>query len=141
MGSLFADQSALICILQHSPVLENLTLQLSKVFVIYIGSCMLLKLSSMIVDLIIIFCLLQTPERMFPTKATYNLLEQSFSSDNLKIVEVACQEVDQKVHNIMKSLSTYGIPLEKINIQQTNKSFECKLTVSTFHVSYISAIY
>jgi long-subunit acyl-CoA synthetase (AMP-forming) len=56
-----------------------------------------------------------------PVKATYNLLERSFASENLKIVEVACEEVDEKVHNIMKSLSSYGIPLEKINIRQTNK--------------------
>ncbi|KAM0900129.1 hypothetical protein ACQ4PT_020839 [Festuca glaucescens] len=90
------DHSALICILQHTPVLENLSLQLSKV-----------------------------PDYIKPVKATYNLLEHSFASENLKIVEVTCQEVDERVHNIMKSLSTCGIPLEKINIRQTNKSSGC----------------
>ncbi|KAK1646631.1 hypothetical protein QYE76_064436 [Lolium multiflorum] len=88
--------SALICILQHTPVLENLSLQLSKV-----------------------------PDYIKPVKATYNLLEHSFASENLKIVEVTCEEVDERVHNIMKSLSTCGIPLEKINIRQTNKSSGC----------------
>ncbi|XP_047085317.1 FBD-associated F-box protein At5g18780-like [Lolium rigidum] len=88
--------SALICILQHTPVLENLSLQLSK-----------------------------APDYIKPVKATYNLLEHSFASENLKIVEVTCEEVDERVHNIMKSLSTCGIPLEKINIRQTNKSSGC----------------
>lgn len=88
--------SALICILQHSPVLENLSLQLLKV-----------------------------PDFIKPVKATYNLLEHSFVSENLKIVEVTCEEVDERVHNIMKSLITCGIPLEKINIRQTNKSSGC----------------
>jgi hypothetical protein len=69
-------------------------------------------------------------------KATYNLLERSFASENLKIVEVACEEVDEKVHNIMKSLRSYGIPLEKINIRQTNKSSGCTLTSLTLHASY-----
>uniref|UniRef100_A0ACD6A5W9 Uncharacterized protein n=1 Tax=Avena sativa TaxID=4498 RepID=A0ACD6A5W9_AVESA len=90
------DHRALICILQHTPVLENLTLQLSE-----------------------------TPEDKKPVKATYNLLEQSVASENLKIVEITCEEVDTRVHNIMKSLSTYGIPLEKITIWQANKSTGC----------------
>jgi hypothetical protein len=45
-----ADQRALICILQHSPVLENLTLQLSEVFALYIDSFMLFKLLLLNVD-------------------------------------------------------------------------------------------
>ncbi|CAM0874746.1 unnamed protein product [Alopecurus aequalis] len=97
-GCVAADHNALICILQHSPVLENLTVQLSQ------------KHTHMATTI---------------RRATYNLLEQSFVSENLKIVEIACQNVDQRVNNIMKSLSTYGIPLEKIKICQTNKSSEC----------------
>lgn len=89
------DHRALICILQHTPILENLTLQL------------------------------ETHEVAKPVKATYNFLDQSFASENLKIVEIACEEVNVRVHNIMKSLSTYGIPLEKIIIRQTNKSSGC----------------
>ncbi|CAM0874748.1 unnamed protein product [Alopecurus aequalis] len=90
------DHSALICILQHTPVLENLSLQLFEV-----------------------------PHYVEPLKATYNLLEQSFASENLKIIEVACEEVDERVHNIVKSLTIYGIPLEKINIRQTKESSGC----------------
>jgi hypothetical protein len=78
--------------------------------------------------LLINFCLVQAPDYINPVKATYNLLEHSFASENLKIVEVTCEEVDERVHNIMKSLSTCGIPLEKINIRQTNKSSGCTLT-------------
>lgn len=83
------DQRALICILQHSPVLENLTLQLSK-----------------------------TPEVIYAVKTTYNLLKQPFAAENLKKVEITCQDADRRVHSIVKSLRTYGIPLGKIYIRQ-----------------------
>lgn len=61
-------------------------------------------------------------------------------SENLKIVEIACQKVDQRVNNIMKSLNTYGIPLQKIKICQTNKSLECKLTTFMLSASLISIV-
>uniref|UniRef100_A0A0E0IZB6 F-box domain-containing protein n=1 Tax=Oryza nivara TaxID=4536 RepID=A0A0E0IZB6_ORYNI len=91
-----SDHCALICILQHSPVLEKLTLQLSKKSVINVRS-----------------------------RAIYNSMEKSFTSENLKTVEVKCQDIDQRVHKLMKSLNSYGIPLERINIQQTNQFSEC----------------
>uniref|UniRef100_A0A0E0R5D1 F-box domain-containing protein n=1 Tax=Oryza rufipogon TaxID=4529 RepID=A0A0E0R5D1_ORYRU len=91
-----SDHCALICILQHSPVLEKLTLQLSKKSVINVRS-----------------------------RAIYNSMEKPFTSENLKTVEVKCQDIDQRVHKLMKSLNSYGIPLERINIQQTNQFSEC----------------
>ncbi|CAM0874747.1 unnamed protein product [Alopecurus aequalis] len=61
--SLAGNHHALICILQHTPILENLILQL------------------------------KTTEDTEQVKATYNLLEQSFALGNLKTVEIACEEV------------------------------------------------
>nr|USI00728.1 F-box domain-containing protein [Oryza sativa Japonica Group] len=99
-----SDHCALICILQHSPVLEKLTLQLSKKSVINVRS-----------------------------RAIYNSMEKSFTSENLKTVEVKCQDIDQRVHKLMKSLNSYGIPLERINIQQTNQFSECKFSIDNLY--------
>ncbi|RCV06752.1 hypothetical protein SETIT_1G188800v2 [Setaria italica] len=88
-----ADCNALICFLQHSPALEKLTLQL------YMAS--------------------QYPVK---TDGRYNPLELPFASHHLKIVEIKCEEVDGRVHKILSSLNTYGIPLNHIEIQQTNRS-------------------
>nr|TKV99855.1 hypothetical protein SEVIR_8G071375v2 [Setaria viridis] len=94
------DHRALICILQHSPVLEMLTLQLSE-------------------DM--------ETRNMVPSKAIYNLLDQPLPPEKLQRVKVKCHEVDQRVHNILKSLIIYGGPLGKISIQQENKSSEWKI--------------
>uniref|UniRef100_A0A0E0MDL2 F-box domain-containing protein n=1 Tax=Oryza punctata TaxID=4537 RepID=A0A0E0MDL2_ORYPU len=99
-----SDHRALICILQHSQVLEKLTLQLSKKPVINVRS-----------------------------RAIYNLMEQPFTSENLKTVEVKCQDIDQRAHKLMKSLNSYGIPLERINIQQTNQFYECKFSIDNLY--------
>ena len=56
------------------------------------------------------------------TDGTYNPLELPFASHDLKIVEIKCEEVNGRVHKILSSLSTYGIPLNRIKIQQTNRS-------------------
>ncbi|TVU26346.1 hypothetical protein EJB05_28887, partial [Eragrostis curvula] len=92
------DHRALICILQHSLVLKKLTLQLYEK---------------------------QKPKSLVPSKAIFNSVDESFASDNLERVEIKCHEVDQRIHNVLMSLVTYGIPLEKISIQQKNKSSQC----------------
>ncbi|KAL6658239.1 hypothetical protein ACP70R_003825 [Stipagrostis hirtigluma subsp. patula] len=91
------DDRALICILQHAPVLEKLTFDLS----------MALKQKPE-----------QEPRNMVPSKAIYNSNEQSFASENLKRIEVTCRKVDERVDNILKYLVNYGMPLEKITIKQ-----------------------
>ncbi|TVU26345.1 hypothetical protein EJB05_28886, partial [Eragrostis curvula] len=98
------DQRALICIVQHSPVLKKPTLQLYEN---------------------------QKRKCLVPSKAIFNSVEKSFASDNLKRVEIKCKEVDERIHNILTSLVTYGIPLEKISIQQKNKSSQCFSFVCT----------
>ncbi|KAK1653187.1 hypothetical protein QYE76_070992 [Lolium multiflorum] len=89
---LAAHHNALICFLQHAPILEKLTIKLSK-----------------------------TPPRVIETEGVYKPLGQSVASDRLKMVEIRCANVDMRVHKILSVLTTYGIPLEKINIQHTSR--------------------
>ncbi|CAM0870849.1 unnamed protein product [Alopecurus aequalis] len=89
---LAADHNALICFLQHSPILEKLTLQLSKV-----------------------------PPHVTEAEGIYKPLGQLVASDCLKTVEIKCANVDMRVHKILNILTAYGIRLEQINIQHTSR--------------------
>ncbi|BAT13145.1 Os11g0208300 [Oryza sativa Japonica Group] len=86
------DLSALICFLQHSPILEKLTIQLQK-----------------------------APTCLMDSEGQYNTSELPFVSNHLKIVEIECKEVNTWVWKILKTLTTYGIPLKQINIKQTSE--------------------
>uniref|UniRef100_A0A0D9XQ90 F-box domain-containing protein n=1 Tax=Leersia perrieri TaxID=77586 RepID=A0A0D9XQ90_9ORYZ len=86
------DPSALICFLQHSPILEKLTIQISK-----------------------------KPKSLKDSEGQYNTSEQPFASNHIRIVKIECEEVNTLVCKILKTLIMYGIPLEKINIKQTIK--------------------
>ncbi|XP_051182947.1 MEIOTIC F-BOX protein MOF isoform X2 [Lolium perenne] len=118
---LAADHNALICFLQHSPILEKLTIKLSKV-----------------------------RPYVMETEGIYKPMGQSIASVCLKIVEIKCVYVDRSVHKILKILTTYGIRLEQIYIQHTNKisgsgcfSFVCKLIVClplSLQVSVLSVL-
>ena len=90
--------------------------------------------------LIIIFFLLQKPDINMRSRAIYNSMGKSCASDNLKTVEVKCQDIDKKVHKLIMSLNSYGIPLEKINIQQTNESYECKFSIPDLQASCFSTL-
>lgn len=78
---------ALICFLQHSPILEKLTLQFYE-----------------------------SPEEIVEKQASYDRAEQSFPSKNLTI-EIKCPEVDERIIKVLDVLRTYGVPHEKIKIQ------------------------
>jgi len=72
------DFSALTCILEHSPVLEKLTLQL--------------------------FC--EGPKSNVHMKGSPDPKERSNAiSEHLKVVEVKCEVVDDRVINILKFLN------------------------------------
>ncbi|XP_052135647.1 F-box/FBD/LRR-repeat protein At5g56420-like [Oryza glaberrima] len=86
------DLSALICFLQHSPILEKLTIQLQK-----------------------------APTCLMDSEGQYNTSELPFVSNHLKIVEIECKEVNTWVWKILKTLTTYGIPLKQINIKLTSE--------------------
>ncbi|XP_044360174.1 uncharacterized protein [Triticum aestivum] len=89
---LAADHNALICFLQHSPILEKLTLQLSR-----------------------------GPSYVTEAEGIYKPLGQSIASNCLEIVEIKCANIDSRVHKILKILTTYGILLEQISVQETYK--------------------
>ncbi|XBH86755.1 hypothetical protein VPH35_074350 [Triticum aestivum] len=99
---LAADHNALIYFLQHSPVLEKLTLQLSK-----------------------------ARPNVMKTKGIYKPLGQSVSSNCLKLVEIKCAEIDSCVYGILKTLTTYGVSLEKINITSRISGSGCFSFVCT----------
>ncbi|CAO2152608.1 unnamed protein product [Urochloa humidicola] len=77
-----ADFSALTCILEHSPVLEMLTLQL--------------------------FC--KGPKSKLQIKGSPDPTERSNAiPENLKVVEVKCEMVDDRVLNVLEFLKNLGI--------------------------------
>lgn len=85
------DPSALIWFLQRSPILEKLTLQIQ-----------------------------QAPMDSMDSEEHYNSAEQPFASNHLRIVEIECEEVNMWVCEILKTLSTYGIPLKQISVKKTS---------------------
>ncbi|TVU26322.1 hypothetical protein EJB05_28861 [Eragrostis curvula] len=92
----YPDHGALICILQHTPLLKMLTLR--------------------------VYYQQWETESTVPSKDICNLVDQSFRSQNLESVKVECYDLDERVQKILKSLVAYGVPLGKICIQQENKS-------------------
>ncbi|TVU26310.1 hypothetical protein EJB05_28849, partial [Eragrostis curvula] len=87
----------LLCFLEHAPVLEKLTLQLR-----------------------------QMPDNWVEPRGFYFYVpsDEPFASKNLKVIEIKCQQFDERVHQISKILSTYNIYLEQINIQWSSKCSE-----------------
>ncbi|EMS60459.1 hypothetical protein TRIUR3_04525 [Triticum urartu] len=79
----------LLCILQHSPVLEVLTLQLGST------------------------------EKFVRATGAEEKIEQSFVCSHLKVVNIECRKVDEGVHQILKFLSTCGILRDQISITHT----------------------
>ncbi|TVU26290.1 hypothetical protein EJB05_28829 [Eragrostis curvula] len=72
--SLAGDLHSLVCLLQHSPVLEKLTFQLHEV-----------------------------PEHLMEMKENQNPKEQPHAYEHLKIVVVKCREVgDDRIHKFLK---------------------------------------
>ncbi|CAN6362764.1 unnamed protein product [Urochloa humidicola] len=82
------DLSALIWFLHHSPILEKLTLHISKVH-----------------------------ENAMTAEQSCKLPEPSVASSHLKIVEIKCHQVDGIVSEILKILNAHGVPIEQINIK------------------------
>lgn len=87
--------SALICLLQHTPVLDKLTIQLCE------------AINSQMV-----------------TKESYNPIELPFATKKLKVMEIKCETIDEKVDKILAVLDTYGIHIGQINIHRSIGSSE-----------------
>ncbi|KAK1620969.1 hypothetical protein QYE76_026486 [Lolium multiflorum] len=79
--------SDLVCILKHTPILEVLTLQLGK------------------------------PKILIRVTESQETVEQSFVCAHLELVNIECRKVDERIRNILKILSTCGIPRGKISIK------------------------
>ncbi|TVU26426.1 hypothetical protein EJB05_28973, partial [Eragrostis curvula] len=76
------DHRALACILEHSPVLEKLTLQLFS----------------------------KGPDHKMEMKGTISSTKRSSAiSEHLKIVEIKCKLVDRRVSKVLKFLRTFNI--------------------------------
>lgn len=60
------------------------------------------------------------------TEGRRKLPEQAFASSNLKIVEIKCHGVDKTVIEILKILTTFGVPLERINIKCSSTGSGCE---------------
>ncbi|KAJ1275065.1 hypothetical protein BS78_05G107400 [Paspalum vaginatum] len=84
---IYGDRNVLTHILQHTPILEKLTLQLCEV-----------------------------PKIQVETEKSCKRIEQSFKSNHLLIVDIKCEEADGRVHETLEILSTYGIALKQVNI-------------------------
>ncbi|PNT63985.1 hypothetical protein BRADI_4g23238v3, partial [Brachypodium distachyon] len=85
------DLDALASVLQHSPILEILTLELkdNQDLVSAIG-----------------------PEE------NYDPREQPFACTRLKVVNIECEQDNEKVRKILKFLTTCGIPAEQISVKK-----------------------
>ena len=77
----------LVCILQHSPVLEMLTLQLGGI------------------------------KNLTRARGAQKPIEQSFMCAHLKIVNIECDEVDEDIRKILKILWACGILRGRISIK------------------------
>ncbi|KAF7086678.1 hypothetical protein CFC21_089950 [Triticum aestivum] len=77
----------LVCILQHSPLLEMLTLQLGNT------------------------------ESNIGAMGGQEMIEKSFVCAHLKVVNIECKEVDEGIHKILKTLRTGGILCDHISIK------------------------
>ncbi|XBH65375.1 hypothetical protein VPH35_118986 [Triticum aestivum] len=83
----------LLCILQHSPVLEVLTLKLGST------------------------------KKFVGATGAQEKIEQSFVCSHLEVVNIECGKVDEGVHKILKFLSTCGIRRDQISIVEQWPSY------------------
>ncbi|KAM0900115.1 hypothetical protein ACQ4PT_020831 [Festuca glaucescens] len=88
---LVADFQTLLCFLHYTPVLEKLILQLC-----------------------------QKPKSDMELDGS-GLMEESLTLKQLKIVEIKCQMIDERVHSIFRILSDSSISLEKLMSKSFSK--------------------
>uniref|UniRef100_A0A0A9F3J8 FBD domain-containing protein n=1 Tax=Arundo donax TaxID=35708 RepID=A0A0A9F3J8_ARUDO len=89
-----ANLGALICFLQHSPILEKLILQFPE------GN-----------------------QELVETRASYATTKETFTLKQLT-VDVRCHKVDEGIQRILDLLGSYGVPSEQIKIQEPPELIE-----------------
>ncbi|KAM3224003.1 hypothetical protein ACQJBY_057413 [Aegilops geniculata] len=85
----------LVCILQHSPALEMLTLQLGDT------------------------------KKLLKATGAQETTKQSFVCAHLKVVNIECGKVDEGIHKILKILRTCGVLRDHISIKDPHPLTEC----------------
>ncbi|KAL6658251.1 hypothetical protein ACP70R_003837 [Stipagrostis hirtigluma subsp. patula] len=96
------DFGALVCFLQHTPVLEKLILQLCSYHV-----------------------LMRAPNNWMETGDSYSSMKQPFASKKLKVIEVKCEMIDYRIQKICTILSTHCICIELISEYRFTRRSEC----------------
>ncbi|XBJ17088.1 hypothetical protein VPH35_008579 [Triticum aestivum] len=94
---LTADFGGLVYFLQHSPILERLTLQLR----------------------------FREQQSMDGKDESYKPRKHFLVSKNLKVVEMKCHKEDERIHQIVKILISLGVPPEHIDNQQNDVWSDC----------------
>uniref|UniRef100_A0A0D9XQ46 F-box domain-containing protein n=1 Tax=Leersia perrieri TaxID=77586 RepID=A0A0D9XQ46_9ORYZ len=87
-----SNMSGLACLLEHAPLVDRLTVELSK-----------------------------ETQNFVEIEDSDRPLKQEFPFKSLKIVEIKCQEGDERLKTILKILSQNGAPMEKITVLQTKR--------------------
>ncbi|XBH60274.1 hypothetical protein VPH35_114895 [Triticum aestivum] len=86
-----ASFSGLVYFLQHSPILQRLTLEFGS----------------------------RSKEFHIETSEIYNPTEQFLVSKHLKAVKINHKKDDKRIHQLLKILAYHGIHFEQINIEET----------------------
>ncbi|PUZ44771.1 hypothetical protein GQ55_8G147300 [Panicum hallii var. hallii] len=114
---LVADIHALLCFLQHTPILEKLILQLCKV---HMSSkydwCCLFRTRTQDSSFKVLY-FLQKPKAAVETEGS-NLMEYSLTLRQLKIVEVKCPTIVERVQNVLKILRACTSCLDQVIVQE-----------------------
>ncbi|XBH71961.1 hypothetical protein VPH35_099352 [Triticum aestivum] len=91
-----ANFSGLVYFLQHSPILQRLTLELAS----------------------------RSEEFVIETSEIYNPAEQFLVSKHLKVVKINHVKDDKRIHQLLKVLAYHGVHLELINIEEKEDARE-----------------
>lgn len=120
------DLQAIVCFLQHTPVLEKLILQLRKV--LFSQKEFFLGQHAGSSDFTLLLCSIQAPKGWEEMKGNCSPSKRQFATKNLKLMKIKCGKFDKRVQNIFSILITYGLCIEEINVQRTRRCSECKFS-------------
>lgn len=79
------------------------------------------------------FCILQNIVSPIGAEGKNVPAEQSFVCAQLKVANIECRELDEKVRKIWNILRTCGVHPEKISIKTQRSSLSGKLTMAILH--------
>jgi hypothetical protein len=123
-----ADFDALIFLLQHSPNIERLFLQLTLV-------CKYMLHATWFLILFVVFsisaqCLItfRDMQKNFNTrnalKTSIKPMGRSFTCKELRMVKIKCSKDDARVHTLAHMFRANGVPLKKIYVRRSGNACE-----------------